>query len=298
MSERRRLPPLNSLRAFDAAARLKSFSRAADEIGVTHGAVSHQIRFLEDRLGSKLFLRRGRRVELSSAGLAIHEKVGRAFDLLSESTAQIEGVTVRGEVVLSIPPSLSCLWLVQRLPTVLQTYPDITLRLVPSNDDREVRSSSVDLCIRYGDGAWPSRRVERLSDAVLYPVCSPSYLNQNPRLQQSPAAAGAVLLCADDGHEWDLWIAGTAAAMPINMQRQYLGNALIAVEMSVSGYGIALGDNINTHQYLTDGRLVRPFGESVKVPDAFYLLSTASSTGRPAVQLIATWIKQQFSEMA
>ncbi len=293
----RRIPPLNALKAFDAAARHLSFSLAAQEIGVTHGAISHQIRSLEDILGVKLFVRQGSRMKLTEEGVALHDPVGRAFDLFATATTRLSSSVVRGEVVISMPPSLSCLWLVQQLREFLLRYPELTLRLVPSSDDREVRSSDVDFCIRYGDGAWPSRQVELLAETYLFPVCSPLLLNEKLSMRKVDDLKNTTLLCSDEGHEWDLWLAGAGKPRLITGPRHHLGNALIAVEMCASGYGVALGDNINANRYLAEGRLIRPFGNAIKVPESFYLISRPEALNKPAIVLIQEWIKLQFLRM-
>jgi LysR family transcriptional regulator, glycine cleavage system transcriptional activator len=276
-----RLPPLNALKAFDAAARHLSFSRAAHE----------------DILNTRLFVRQGGRLKLSEEGLALQEPVGQAFDLFATAVTRLSSSSVRGEVVISMPPSLSCQWLAQQLREFLQRYPDISLRLVPSSDDREVRSMDVDLCIRYGDGAWPSRQVELLAETYLFPVCSPLLLSGSPAMRKLDDLKHAALLCADDGHEWDLWLSGSGKARLPTGGRHHLGNALIAAEMCASGYGVALGDNINTNRYFAEGRLVRPFGQAVKVPESFYLISRPEALHKPAISLIREWIKLQFLRM-
>ena len=293
----RRIPPLNALKAFDAAARHLSFTKAANEIGVTHGAISHQIRGLEDLLNVQLFIRQGSKLKLSDEGTALKDPVSRAFDLFATATTRLSSSSVRGEVVMSLPPSLSCMWLVQGLRELLLRYPDLTLRLVPSSDDREVRSVDVDLCIRYGDGAWPSRQVEKLAETYLFPVCSPLLLNENPPMRKVDDLKHITLLCSDEGHEWDLWLAGSGKAKLVTGLRHHLGNALIAAEICASGYGIALGDNINTNRYFAEGRLIRPFGGAVKVPESFYLITRPEALNKPAIQLISDWIKLQFAQM-
>jgi LysR family glycine cleavage system transcriptional activator len=294
---RLQLPPLHALKAFDAAARQLSFTRAGEAIGVTHGAISHQIRSLEAHLGTALFERLGNRLRLTPEGEALAAQVRAAFEILTGAAASLPKSNVRGEVAISVPPGLSCLWLTYEIPSFLARYPDITLRLVPSNEVRELHSADIDLWIRYGTGAWPDRHVELLSEVYLFPVCSPQLLNASPQLRRPDQWWTAPLLCADDGYEWDVWLAGTGQ-LRRPAKRHYLGNALMAVEMCVSGFGVALGDNIITSRYLADGRLVRPFDVSVKVAESFFLVTRQGAKDKPAIMLLSDWIRERFSAMA
>ena len=152
---------------------------------------------------------------------------------------------------------------------LLKHYPDLRLHLRPSNSPKEVIASDVDLCIRYGDGIWPGRRSERLTDTDLFPVCRPDLLASGDirELAESP------LLCAANGHEWDLWLATVPHLTGV---RHYLGNHLAMIEAAVGGLGLAMGDNVTCQRYLDSGVLVRPFTESVRAPVSFFLIDAGN----------------------
>jgi LysR family glycine cleavage system transcriptional activator len=288
----RRLPPLNALRAFEAAARRRSISRAAEELGVTHGAVSHQIRALEAFVGTELLERAGNRFKLTVAGEQLLAPLSSGFDLLTSAVISLDMPSVRGDVTLSAPPALTCLWLVKKAGDLLRRYPDLRLHLRPSNSPKEVIASDVDLCIRYGDGVWPGRRSEHLADTDLFPVCSPD-LVRTGRIQE---LANAFLLCAANSHEWDLWLSVVPQGSILMGGRHYLGNHLAMIEGAVGGLGLAMGDDITCRHYLEKGMLVRPFAESVRAPASFFLIDAGDHERRPAVTAVRQWILESFGQ--
>ncbi|MBM6592998.1 LysR substrate-binding domain-containing protein [Microvirga pudoricolor] len=290
----RRLPPLNALRAFEAAARRRSISRAAEELGVTHGAVSHQVRTLEEFVGTDLLERAGNRFKLTVAGEQLLSPLSSGFDLLTAAVISLDQPSVRGDVTISAPPALTCLWLVKTVGSLLKQYPDLRLHLRPSNSPKEVIASDVDLCIRYGDGIWPGRRSERLADTELFPVCCAAFRTSRDLGQ----LADAPLLCAANGHEWDLWLGTVPQGGVLMGGRHYLGNHLAMIEAAVGGVGLAMGDSVTCRRYLEAGILVRPFAESVRAPDSFFLIDAGDHERRPAVTAVRRWILESFSRGA
>lgn len=285
----RRLPPLNALRAFEAAARRKSISRAAEELGVTHGAISHQLRALEAFLGTDLLERAGNRFKLTLTGEQLLGPLSSGFDMLMSALISLETPSVRGDVTLSAPPALTCLWIAPNLGQLLQRHPELRLHLRPSNSPKEVIASDVDLCIRYGDGIWPGRRCERLADPDLFPVCSPAVFDGEMR-----ALAEMPLLCAANGHEWDLWQAAVPQGSILMGGRHFMGNHLAMIEAAVAGVGLAMGDDITCRRYLASGELVRPFKESARAPAAFFLIDAGDHERRPAVMAVRRWMLESF----
>jgi LysR family glycine cleavage system transcriptional activator len=287
----RRLPPLNALRAFEAAARRRSISRAAEELGVTHGAVSHQIRLLESFVGTELLERAGNRFKLTVAGEQLLAPLSSGFDMLMSAVISLDTPSVRGDVTVSAPPALTCLWLVKTVGELLRRHPDLRLHLRPSNSPKEVIASDVDLCIRYGDGIWSGRRSERLTDTDLFPVCSPD-LFKSGNIQD---LAHTFLLCAANGHEWDLWLAAVPQGSVLMGGRHYLGNHLAMIEAATGGLGLAMGDSVTCWRYLETGALVRPFPESVRAPASF-LIDAGEHERRPAVTAVRQWIRESFGQ--
>lgn len=292
----KRLPPLNALRAFEAAARHLSMTRAAEELNVTHGAISQHVRTLEEATRSHLFERRGNRLRLTPAGSALLQPLQAAFGLLFEATRATASGGISGEVRLAAPPALATLWLVRQVGPFLAGHPGLSLRLYSGNEPRLPRAA-IDLAIRYGDGRWPSFIVDPLCDVHLTPVCSPVLLHANPALRGLKGLASVPILCADDGDEWESWIAGSGRARVALGPRHYLGNALTAIEMSAAGFGVALGDNVTTARYLAEGRLVSPIERSTRAANGFYLLTRPESEGNPAVAALRHWLRDSFAKM-
>lgn len=293
-----RLPPLNALRAFETAARHLSMTRAAEELNVTHGAVSQHVRQLEAITGAALFERSGNRLRLTPAGTALLQPLRQAFDLLTDATRQITTGETGGEVMVSAPPALATLWLVRQVGALLAEYPALQLRLVSGSDTRPARAAPIDLAIRYGDGRWPAQIVEHLSDVYLMPVCSPDLVaGKTNRRDDFALLEGTPLLCADNGDEWDKWLSSSGRARLAPGPRHYLGNALTAIEMAAAGFGIAIGDNVTTSRYLADGRLVCPIQHSTRAANSFYLVTRPESETRPAVILLRQWIRDSFAAM-
>jgi LysR family glycine cleavage system transcriptional activator len=292
-----RLPPLNALRAFEAAARHLSMTRAAEELNVTHGAVSQHVRMLEAATNAQLFERRGNRLQLTLAGSALLQPLHVAFDLLSEATRTMTTGETSGEVSIAAPPALANLWLAREIGGFLAGHPGVRLRLSPSSEKRPPRGGAVDIAIRYGDGRFPSYIVDHLCDVHLMPVCSPGLLMATPSLRGYKGLEKVPILCADNGDEWDQWIASTGRARVALGPRHFLGNALTAIEMSVAGFGVAIGDNVTTSRYLAEGRLVIPIEHGTRAANSFYLLTRPESQANPAVGIVRQWLRDSLTRM-
>jgi LysR family transcriptional regulator, glycine cleavage system transcriptional activator len=289
---RRRLPPLNALKAFEAAARRRSVTRAAEELRVTHGAVSHQIRTLEEYIGTPLLERSGNRFTLTAAGEQLLTPLSNGFDMLLGGLVSLDATAIGGEVTLSVPPALTCLWFVKAMSSLLALYPDLRIHLRPSNSPKEVIASDVDLCIRYGDGVWPGRRSDLLAEAILAPVCSPQLLRDG-RLE---SLAQAPLLCGANPSDWDLWLAALQSKNLLNGARHHLGNDLVMTEAAIAGVGIAMGCNVTTRGHLEAGTLIRPFSHSAKSPSSFFLIDAGAHQRRAVVVRVREWILDNFAK--
>ena len=172
----KRLPPLNALRVFDAAARHLSFTRAADELFVTQAAVSHQIKSLEDFLGLKLFRRRNRSLLLTEEGQSYFQDIKEIFSQLTEATRKLQARSAKGALTVSLLPSFAIQWLVPRLTSFNSAYPGIDVRIQAVDRQEDKLADDVDVAIFYGRGNWPGLRVEKLYAEYLLPVCSPRFM--------------------------------------------------------------------------------------------------------------------------
>jgi len=288
LTGRNRLPPLNALRAFDATARHLTVVKAADELHVTPSAVSHQLRTLEEALGVQLFSRNKTRLKLTPHGEALLPSVRSAFQMIASAAAKLGDPVMGGNLVVSTPVGLSSRVLSRHIGEFLASYPDVQLKLIASNDDKEVYSPSVDLCIRYGTGIWPDREVRLLTHVALFPVCSPAMINGRPSIPVDELRSH-LLLCEDGGTEWTRWL--LAAGMPVTGFRMTeMGNAHIAMEAAVHGQGAALGDSLLVGDDLAEGRLVRLFENSVPAKHAYYVVCRKEVCDNPLVAAFIDWI--------
>lgn len=286
---RTRLPPLNALRAFDATARHLTVVKAADELNVTPSAVSHQLRTLEDALGVQLFSRSKTRLKLTSHGEALLPSVRSAFQMIANAAAKLGDPVMAGNLVVSAPVGFSSRVLTRHIGEFLSIHPDVQFRLVASNDDKEVYSPAVDLCIRYGTGLWPDRNVRLLTHVELFPVCNPALINGPLGVRSIDDLRGHHLLCEDGGAEWTRWL--LAAGVPVaGFRMTEMGNAHIAMEAAVHAQGAALGDSLLVGDDLAEGRLVKLFDTGIPAKHAYYLVGRHEACDSPLVTAFVDWV--------
>ena len=284
-----RLPPLNALRAFEAAARRLSFTRAAQELNVTQAAVSHQIKALEERLGVRLFVRRNRSLLLTEDGQLYYPQVQRAFALLREATARVAREERKGVFTLSTLASFAARWLVPRLGDFIARYPDIDLRLATSQHLADFAREQVDAAIRYGAGDYPGLSSTLLLTEELYPVCSPGLLTRR-LLQCAEDLRGHTLLHDHGIDEWAQWLAA-AGVTGVNVEQgHWYRDSSLLLQAAIAGQGVALGRSVLAAEEIAAGRLVRPFDWSLPSAYAYYFVCPESSTRRPKVVAFKEWL--------
>lgn len=287
-----RLPPLNPLRAFEAAARHGSLTKAAAELNVTHGAVSHQVRALEATLDVKLFERAGQKLRLSPHGAELLPTLSSAFDSIAAATARLTRPASSGSLTVNCVPALLSFWLIPRLGSFTAQYPGIRLTLNGANDPAAIASADVDVCVLYGDGDWGDCWQRRWSNLELFPVASPTLVNNRP-VRTIRDLSDHVILHADDGREWHTWLAA-ADALDIDRGAQHhFSDARLSIEAAVHGQGLALGDTVTASSLLARGQLVAPFNLSVPAVDAFYVACRSGLARAPIVKVFIDWL---FSE--
>ncbi|MBU6488909.1 MAG: transcriptional regulator GcvA [Burkholderiales bacterium] len=289
----RQLPALNALKTFEAAARHESFSRAADELFVTHGAVSHQIRALEDALGTPLFLRDGKRVRLTDAGCRYAKDVRSALMSLADATRAVrEGQRARRLVVSSMS-SFSARWMTPRIGRFIERHPEFDLELLSTNALTDFTRDDVDVAIRFGPGGYADLYTERLLDEVAFPVCAPTY--SPGALPKTPAelAASPRLLRSDD-QMWSAWFkaAGLTGMSEPRRGVMYQDSSNL-LQAAIDGQGIALvRQSIATHE-LAAGRLVRLFDIDAPSPSAYWFVCPPPLLGSTRVQAFRTWLLEE-----
>lgn len=286
---RSRLPPLNPLRAFEAAARRGTVAGAADELNVTASAVSHQIRVLESTLGMALFVRSRARLKLTQSGEALLEPVKGAFDSIAHAVQKLDLPTMAGDLVVSTPLLFTSRWLARHIGDFLELYPRVNLTIVPSNDDREIYSPDVDLCVRYGEGRWRDRKVTLITHPTLFPVVSPALMNGPDAIRRVQDLPGKALFCEHSG-SWRRWLAEASCDKLDGLRILEIGNAHICIEAAIHGQGVALGDSFSVREDLADGTLICPFKAMVPARHAYYLVLRPELAHAPLVVAFMNWL--------
>jgi LysR family glycine cleavage system transcriptional activator len=285
-----RIPSLQTLRAFDAAGRHQSYSKAGEELGLTHSAVSHRIRELESILGKRLFERQGNRMAPTTDGKRLLGQVRNALGLL-ESIFDVPAGSEKHRLKISVFPAVSR-WLVPRLGALRALHPDLDLRIDLSPDIVEL-GKGIDAAIRYGVGPWPSTEASLLAGEVLFPVCAPDYLAVHS-LRNPSDLLGCVLL-RHPWHSWAAWFeaAGVAAGEPAD--GPYYSDSSLLVDAAVAGEGVALARGIGVADRLRDGLLVRPF--AISIADAHSHFFVRPEGARNAMlDEIERWLSAEFRE--
>ncbi|HWH89720.1 MAG TPA: transcriptional regulator GcvA [Pseudomonas sp.] len=287
-----RLPSLNGLRAFEAAARHMSFTLAALELNVTQTAISHQIRRLEAELGVALFLRLKDGLALSEQGRAYLPGVRSAFQALRHSTQQL--LELRGNSVLTISTlvSFASKWLLPRLPDFQQTFPKIDVRISATTDLVDFRQGSIDAAIRYGRGDWNGLRADFLMADEIFPVCSPTMAGA----LDAPAALASHTLVQVSGvtaDDWHAWLG--AADQPAELAtgpRLTFDLAMMAVQAAIDGQGVCIGRSTYVNDDLRAGRLVAPFALRLQDSLGFYLVTPHETADSKKLNALRKWLLQ------
>jgi LysR family transcriptional regulator, glycine cleavage system transcriptional activator len=287
----RRLPSLNALKAFEAAARHESFTRAAEELCVTQGAVSHQVKALGAELGFRLFHRELQRLVITEAGRSYLEVVRDAFDRLAAGTERLLQRQSAGVLTVSTSPNFAAKWLVHRLGRFAEVHPSIDLRVSASLHHVDFAREDVDVAVRHGDGSWSGLHVTRLCTETLFPVCSPKLLRGRHSLRQPSALRHHVLLHCDDRRDWAKWldVAGVDGA---DLGRGPVFNqASMAIDAAIEGQGVALARTALAAWDLLAGRLVRlPFGSALPVPYAYWIVCPRATADLPKITAFRKWL--------
>ncbi|HEX6102123.1 MAG TPA: transcriptional regulator GcvA [Alphaproteobacteria bacterium] len=286
-----RLPPLNALRTFEAAARHLSFTKAADELFVTQAAVSHQIRTLEEHLGTPLFRRMNRALMLTDEGQALLPAVREAFDRLSAGVRRVQDLCCGGALTISTTPSFAASWLVGRLARFQALHPEIELQLSATARLVDFAREDVDCGIRYGMGDWPGLVAQRLFQTALVPVCSPLLLDgPNPLRRPQDLMRHTLLHTLDEPDDWRLWLRAAAVDGVDPTRGLKFDSVPLVVQAAISGAGVGIGRRQLVEAELAAGRLVAPF--DLELPDecAYYFVAPEGTADQPKVVAFRTWL--------
>lgn len=290
----RDLPPLAAIRVFEAAARHLSFTRAADELGMTQAAVSYQIKVLEERLGTPLFLRRPRELVLTEAGRGLAPETTRAFDILREAYASPGGAE-QGTLIVNTMHTFAAQWLAPRLGSFAFAHPDIGVRLETTQRVVDFAREEVDAVIRSGrDGQWPGLRSIRLMRVTFTPMLSPALAETIGGVHEPADILRLPLLDPRDdfwikwldAHGFDHAILDRQTAPTFNLQT-------LDAEAAMAGRGVALLTPDFFARELADGRLLRPFDTTIDEGNSYWLAFQESRRNVPKIRIFRDWILAQ-----
>ena len=295
MEQRRRLPPLNALRAFEAAARHLNFSRAADELSVTPGAVSQQIQNLEDYVGVALFKRTPKGLLLTDPAQIALPALREAFDRLAEAASMLTAAVDGRRLTVSVAPSFAAKWLVPRLGQFETLHPQVDVWISAGMELVDFNSGEIDIAIRYGAGRYPGLEVVRLMQETVIPVVSPALLETQP-LSDPADLSGHILLHdgspdADEScPDWTMWLAARGVRGVDGTRGPRFNQSSLVIEAAVGGRGVALAKRALAQADLDAGRLVSPFPITTAVDFAYYLVHPKPKGRLPQVKAFMTWL--------
>ena len=295
----RKLPPLKSMRAFEAAARNLSFTKAAEELFVTPAAISQQVRQLEDYLGVTLFHRLTRAVKLTAEARAVLPLMTQGFDNLANAIDRLAQEQETGLLTVSTAPTFAAKWLLQRLPDFTEKHPDIDLRLDASLVPREFDSDDIDISIRLSQGDFPGFHVSRIFGEAFCPVCSPALLTGSKPLKQPADLAQHRLLHVDWGvlkhsmPEWRTWLEAFAIEGVNPDPGPHFTVEGLAIDAAINGSGIALVSHHAVAEDLKAGRLVKPFNLTLQADYSYWLVCPHEYLRRAKVRAFCDWLLQQ-----
>jgi len=293
------LPPLSALRAFEAAARLRSFTKAAGELNVTPAAISHQIHALEADLGVRLFERKARSTELTASARLLLPGLSDAFAGIQAAVRRLRAHNDTGTLTVTASPSIAAKWLVLRLHRFQAQHPDIDVRISTSDEIVDLTRGDFDLAIRYGTGRYPGLDVELLMHNEVFPACSPALLERGPPLR-TPDDLRHHALIHDQAVDrdplaptWAMWLKAAGvkdapAAAGLTFSVGYM-----ALDAAIAGHGVVLAYSTIAAGDLAAGRLVRLF--SLALPDlfAYYIVTAPGALARPKVRAFRDWLRQE-----
>lgn len=285
----RTLPSLNALRAFEAAARHQSFTLAAQELHVTQGAISHQVKALEEELGAPLFERLSNQLRLTAAGQRYLGVVGEAFDRIENGTRQLLEQPQRERLTISTSPNFNAKWLAPRLGAFSAGHAELDLRVEQSERQVNFIRENIDLAIRYGDGPWPGLSCTRLGDEFLLPVCAPSL----PGVAGIAGMVAAPLLHTHDRQSWRDWFAAHGA-LPDERPGIVFNQESATVDAALAGQGVALARSSLVVRELQQQRLVAPVGVGLPLPQAYWLVYPQEGETDGNIAAFTNWLLQEW----
>lgn len=281
----RPLPPLGALVGFEAAARLGGFSLAAQELNITQSAISHQIRTLEAHLGQPLFLRTGRRVELTDAGRDLHRTAETALETVRQGLRRLEAYSKPGSIVLHMPAHIGAAWFLPRLPALRAALPGVEPWLHTGDGHGPLSESEIDITLRMAPATSPEETSVPFLREVRAPFCAPGHL---AAFQSAPETAALVHDEADA--DWQAWCQMAGITRADYASGVNFSDSVLALEAAAQGLGVALGDPVLAAPHLATGRLVRADPRQIKTARHWHLAALTRSLDRPGARALWDWL--------
>ena len=297
-------PGLRSLRAFNAAARHLSFTKAADEMGVTPAAISHQIKELEDQIGVALFTRTSRSMVLTREGDILSTAAAESLETLARAVKRIKRLENRKVLKVSASPSIAAKWLVPRLDRFLDQAPGAEVRVDVSTTALDFERDDVDIAIRFGQGRYPGLKSDLLFMDKIFPVCSPRIITKEKPLAQPKDLLRHTLIHLDYEAQgivwpnWKMWMLAAGINDFDDKRGLHFGQTSLTVQAAIDGHGVALGDSNLVADDLASGRLVKPFELSLRAPSqfAYHIVSSLDTSQNPLVEAFRQWALSEAKE--
>jgi len=287
--------PLNGLKAFEAAARHLSFTRAADELHVTQAAVSHQVKTLEQRLGVKLFRRLPKSLLLTDEGQALLPELHDAFERMARAVNRVTSAQGGSALSVSTLTTFALSWLVSRLPRFQARHPAIEVRLNTTARMVDFTREDVDVAVRYGDGNWPGLDTVRLSSEQLFAVCSPKLLSGKRRISKPADILKFPLIHMDSRADWNNWLQEAGLDESAVTHGPVLNRASMVIDAAINGQGIALARTTLAAWDLLNGHLVRPFAQSLPLAKTYWIICPKATAGLPKIVTFRDWLLAEAS---
>lgn len=291
---RHQLPPLSALPAFEASARLLSFTQAAEELYVTQPAISRQIRVLEENLGVQLFDRKNRKIQLTEDGQRFQHVVSIALEQVSNVAHELRGQVATSDLTIAADISMAYLWLLPRFPKFRGEYPDIAVSILASDREADCLRDGVDLALLYGSGNWPGFEATLLIREKIFPVCSRSYLNNCPPINSPDDLVHHVLLDLRgerwDWVDWQQWFTEKNLSISEDIRFMAFNSLPLLIEATCQGQGIGLGWGTLVDEFLKNGTLVRPIEMSLETDRGYYVIRRANLRMSTNTHILLNWV--------
>jgi LysR family glycine cleavage system transcriptional activator len=291
-----RLPSLDLFQTFEAVARRRSFTLAADELYLTQSAVSRQIKALEDALGLALFRRLHRAIDLTPEGQQLFETVTRGLDDISACLAAVGAATKAPQITVSASVAFAWFWLMPRLERFGALQPDVDLRVLATDQPVFPGTGEVDVAVLFGSGQWEGLETRLLFGERVYPVCSPAYLRGHPALARTEDLMDQTLLHLEYGKtsfggvDWRTWLMRQGVnGQPVRRGLRFNSYPMV-LQAAEAGQGVALGWSYITDPLLAEGRLVCPVDRTLETRDGYYLCASINSAKTKGISAFMDWV--------